>query len=240
MEQIISYIQATVSGDKPDNIPNQDYIQVFENETIFVGSVSDGLGSSLHSKDGARLACECVIDILKNENSEVEFNTLSGKITKQWQHLVEQNDGLIKDYRTTNSFVSVFKKDKTLIAGQLGDVMISLRIDGLFRHFETSQKEFSNETDCLGSGKGEKYKIAKYEFGHSFDFLIATDGISDEIEPLKLEAFQNYLKDKFQYITLENRNSELQSEIETIMKDKNNDDKSLLYTWTNRRINESN
>ncbi len=235
MEQIISYIQATVSGDKPDNIPNQDYIQVFENDTIFVGSVSDGLGSSLYSKDGARLACECMIDILKNENSEVDFNALSDNITKHWQHLVEQNNGLIKDYRTTNSFVSVFKKENIIFAGQLGDVMISLRIDGLFRHFETTQKEFSNETDCLGSGKNERYKIAKYEFGHSFDFLIATDGIGDEIEPLKLEAFQNYLKDKFQNVSIDKRNIELQSEIENIMKDKNNDDKSLLYTWKNRK-----
>lgn len=235
MEQIISYIQATVSGDKPDKIPNQDYIQVFENDTIFIGSVSDGLGSSLHSNDGGRLACECVIDILKKEVSVIDFNTLSEKITKQWQHLVEKNNGLIKDYRTTNSFVSVFKKEKIIIAGQLGDVMISLRIDGLFRHFETTQKEFSNETDCLGSGKNERYKISKYEFGHSFDFLIATDGISDEIEHLKLEAFQNYLKEKFQNISLENRNSNLQSEIEITMRDKNNDDKSLLYTWTNKK-----
>jgi hypothetical protein len=235
MEQIISYIQATVPGDKPDNLPNQDYIQVFENDTIYIGSVSDGLGSSLHSKDGARLACECVIEILKNENSEVDFNALSDKITKHWQHLVEQNKGLIKDYRTTNSFVSVLKKEKIILAGQLGDVMISLRIDGLYRHFEITQKEFSNETDCLGSGKNERYKISKYEFGHSFDFLIATDGISDEIEPLKLEAFQNYLKDKFQDVSVENRNIELQSEIENIMKDKNNDDKSLLFTWTNRK-----
>lgn len=235
MEQIISYIQATISGDKPDNIPNQDYILVFEDDTIFIGSVSDGLGSSIHSKEGARLACECVIDIMKKKVSEIDFNTLSDKITKQWQHLVEQNNGLIKDYRTTNSFITVFKKEKIILAGQLGDVMISIRIDGLFRHFEATQKEFSNETDCLGSGKNERYKIAKYEFGHSFDFLIATDGISDEIEPLKLEAFQNYLKDKFQNISLENRNSELQSEIEIIMRDKNNDDKSLLYTWTNRK-----
>ena len=235
MEQIISYIQATVPGDKPDNLPNQDYIQVFENDTIFIGSVSDGLGSSLRSNDGARMACECVVDILKNENSEVNLNTLSDKITKQWQHLVEQNNGLIRDYRTTNSFVSVFKKEKIILAGQLGDVMISLRIDGLFRHFETTQKEFSNETDCLGSGKNERYKIAKYEFGHSFDFLIATDGISDEIDPLKLEAFQNYLKGKFQNVSTDKRNIELQSEIENIMEDKNNDDKSLLYTWTNRK-----
>jgi hypothetical protein len=176
-----------------------------------------------------------VIEILKNENSEVDFNALSDKITKHWQHLVEQNKGLIKDYRTTNSFVSVLKKEKIILAGQLGDVMISLRIDGLFRHFEITQKEFSNETDCLGSGKNERYKIAKYEFGHSFDFLIATDGISDEIEPLKLEAFQNYLKDKFQNVSTDNRNIELQSEIENIMEDKNNDDKSLLYTWTNRK-----
>jgi serine/threonine protein phosphatase PrpC len=240
MEQIISYIQATVSGDKPDNIPNQDYIQVFENENIFIGSVSDGLGSSVNSKDGARLACECVIDILKKQNSKVDFNTLSDKITKQWQQLIKQNNGLIKDYRTTNSFISVFKNEKIVFAGQIGDVMISLRIDGLFRHFETTQKEFSNETDCLGSGKNEQYKIAKYEFGYSFDFLIATDGISDEIEPSKMEAFQNYLKNRFEFLSLENRNNELHSEIETLMKEKNNDDKSLLYAWTNKISNESN
>lgn len=233
MEQLISYIQATVSGNKPDNIPNQDYIQVFENDLIFVGCVSDGLGSSLHSKDGARLACECVIDILKNEVSEIDSNTLSAKITKQWQHLVEQNNGLINDYRTTNSFVSVFKNEKIILAGQLGDGMISLRIDGLFRHFETTQKEFSNETECLGSGRNEDYKIEKYEFGHSFDFLMATDGISDEIEPLKLESFQNYLKDKYKKLSYDNKNEKLYLEIETIMNDKNNDDKSLLYTWTN-------
>ena len=235
MEQPISYIQATVPGDKPDYIPNQDHIKVFENDTIFIGSVSDGLGSSIHSKDGAALACECVVDILKKENSEIGFNTLSDNITKQWQRLVEQNNGLIKDYRTTNSFISVFKSEKIILVGQLGDVMISLRIDGLFRHFETAQKEFSNETDCLGSGNFERYKIAKYEFGHSFDFLIATDGISDEIDPFKLEAFQNYLKDKFQDLSVEFRNSELKSEIETIIQDKNNDDKSLLYSWTNRK-----
>ena len=235
MEQIISYIQATIPGDKPDNIPNQDYIKIFENDTIFICTVSDGLGSSRLSKDGAALACECVVDILKKENSETGFNALSDKITKKWEHLVEQNNGLIKDYRTTNSFISVFKSEKIILAGQLGDVMISLRIDGLFRHFETTQKEFSNETDCLGSGNIERYKIEKYEFGHSFDFLIATDGISDEIDPMKLEAFQNYLKNKFQDVSVEFRNSELKSEIETIMQDKNNDDKSLLYTWTNRK-----
>lgn len=240
MEQIISHIQATVHGEKPDNIPNQDYIQTFENDTIYIVSVSDGLGSSLHSDEGAKLACECVIEILKNESSEVDFKNLSEKVINEWKQLVEQKQGLIKDYRTTNSFVSVFKKEKTILAGQLGDVMISLRIDGLFRHFETTQKEFSNETDCLGSGRNENFKLAKYDFGHSFDFLIATDGINDEIEASKMEAFHNYLKAKFENVIFENRNSELQSEIETIMQDKNNDDKSLVYTWTNKKLNGSN
>ena len=240
MERIISHIQATIHGDKPDNIPNQDYIQTFENDTIYIVSVSDGLGSSLLSDEGARLACECVIDVLKKESSEVDFKNLSEKITNEWQQLVEQKQGLIKDYRTTNSFVFVLKNENTIIAGQLGDVMISLRIDGLFRHFETTQKEFSNETDCLGSGRKESFRLAKYNFGHSFDFLIATDGISDEIEPSKMEAFHDYLKSKFQNVLPENSNNELQSEIESIMKDKNNDDKSLVYTWTNKKINESN
>ncbi len=240
MDQFISHIQASVHGIKPDNIPNQDYIQTFETDTIYIVSVSDGLGSSLHSDEGAKLACGCVIDILANENSGVDFKNLSEKIVNEWQQLAKLKQGLIKDYRTANSFVAVFKKEKTILAGQLGDVMISLRIDGLFRHLETTQKEFSNETECLGSGRNENFKLAKYDFGHSFDFLIATDGISDEIEPSKIEAFHDYLNAKYENVIFENRNSELQSEIENIMQDKNNDDKSLVYTWTNKKHNGSN
>ncbi|MBK6978908.1 MAG: protein phosphatase 2C domain-containing protein [Cytophagaceae bacterium] len=83
---------------------------MFENDTIFVGSVSDGLGSSLYSKDGARLACECMIDILKNENSEVDFNALSDKITKHWQQLVEQNNGVIQGLQNNKFVLSVSKR----------------------------------------------------------------------------------------------------------------------------------
>ena len=50
MKEIISHITASVRGEKPDNIPNQDYIQTFENDTIFIASISDGLGSSLYSE----------------------------------------------------------------------------------------------------------------------------------------------------------------------------------------------
>lgn len=235
MEKFISYMKATVPGEKPDSLPNQDYIQMFENDKIFISSVSDGLGSSLHSKDGARLACECVIDMLKNENSDIDFIELSDKIKKQWHFLVEKNKGNIKDYRTTNSFVSIFKNEKVILAGQLGDVMISLRIDGLFRYIKINPKEFSNETDCLGSGQNERYKIAKYKFGHSFDFLIATDGISEELDSSKIEAFHDYLMDKYNPIAPEKRDIVLQSEIEFIMKDKNNDDKSLVYVWTTQK-----
>ena len=139
-------------------------------------------------------------------------------------------------YRLDNYLIdhAKFVASKSL-PGFYREVAPTLSEFGLFRHFETTQKEFSNETDCLGSGKNERYKITKYEFGHSFDFLIATDGISDEIDPLKLEAFQNYLKDKFKDVSVEFRNSELKSEIETIMQDKNNDDKSLVYSWTNKK-----
>lgn len=233
MKQDISFIHATIRGDKPEDIPNQDYIQVHEDETLFIVSVSDGLGSSIFSKEGAQIACECVIDAFKKANSSINCSQLSELLTINWQDRIEQKQGQLKDYRTANSFIIVFKSEGLIVSGQLGDVMISLRIDGLFMPLETTQKDFSNETECLGSNRNEPYRILKYEFQQSFDFLIATDGIGDEIDPMKLNAFQNYLKNKFQNESIEVMNRKLRVELETIMKDKNNDDKSLVFAWTN-------
>ena len=42
MELKTTIIQASIRGDKHETIPNQDYINVFENDEFLITTVSDG------------------------------------------------------------------------------------------------------------------------------------------------------------------------------------------------------
>lgn len=234
MEFKTTIIQANIRGDKPETIPNQDYINVFENDDFLIATVSDGLGSSKNSLEGAQIACKSVIEEIQNFQLSSELLLLNNKIKEKWIKEIESISSSISDYRTTNSFIAVFKKEKKIIVGQIGDVLVSLRMDGLFRYLESTSKDFSNETVCLGSGRDENFKLALFEFGHTFDFLIATDGIGDEIQTEKIEALHDYFKNKFQSIEALERNDVLKNEIEEFITEKNNDDKSLVFIWTNK------
>ena len=230
----ISIIQASIRGDKEESIPNQDYIDLFENEDVLIATVSDGLGSSKKSLDGAKIACKIVIQELQSFQTFSNLQLLNELIIMCWEKEIKRLSDSLSDYRTTNSFVAVFKKSQKIIVGQLGDGLVSLRIDGLFRYLQSATKDFSNETECLGSGRNDNFNIALYEFGHSFDFLITTDGIGDELEIEKNETLHDYLKNKFKDIDPSIRNDILKQEIEDFVNEKNNDDKSLIFIWTNK------
>ena len=227
-------IQASLRGNKDEAIPNQDFIQLMENDDILIVSVSDGLGSSKYSLEGAKLACDTVIEKLKDFQFTSDLQLLNEQIKTHWEGEISKLAHSYKEYRTTNSFIAVSKKEKKIIVGQLGDVLVSLRIDGLFRHLHSTRKDFSNETDCLGSGRDENFNLALFEYGHSFDFLIATDGIGDELEISKLESLHDYFKSKFMHIDVSVRNNILMQDIEDFVNKKNNDDKSMVFIWTNK------
>jgi len=228
-------IKATSKGDKDENIPNQDYIKFFEDDNLLVVTISDGLGSSKNSLEGAQEACKIVISEIKKIEEIEEINFLSETILYKWEKSIESKLGNAKDYRTTNSFIAVMKNSNKIIIGQLGDVFVSIRIDGLFRYLGSNEKDFINETSCLGSGRYENYKMAIFDFSHSFDFLIASDGIGDELLEDKNEMLHNYFINKYKNIPAPKRNKVLKKEIAEFLNEKNNDDKSLVFVWTNMK-----
>ena len=234
MELKTTIIQASIRGDKHETIPNQDYINVFENDEFLISTVSDGLGSSKNSLKGAQIACKSVIDEIQKFRLSSELQFLNNKVKERWKKEIESISSSVSDYRTTNSFIAVFKKEKKIIVGQIGDVLVSLRMDGLFRYLESTSKDFSNETVCLGSGRDENFKLALFEFGHTFDFLIATDGIADELQTEKIETLHDYFKNKFQNIEESRRNDALKCDLEEFLNEKNNDDKSMIFIWSNK------
>lgn len=234
MELTTAVIQASIKGDKEEGVPNQDNIEVFEDNNLLIVTISDGLGSSKNSLEGARIACQCVIEEIQKYKLSTNLTILDERIRENWSKEIKLLTDTVSNYRTTNSFIAVIKNVNKIIIGQLGDVLVSIRIDGLFRYFESINKDFSNETCCLGCSRNDKYKLTLYDYGHSFDFLIASDGIADELQNEKIETLHDYLRHKFQNIEASNRNEILYNEIVEFLIQKNNDDKSLVFVWTNK------
>lgn len=87
----------------------------FDNEELLIAAVSDGLGSSKNSMDGAIIACKAIIDEIRNFKVLSDLQLLDGYIRKRWEEEIKKISNSIIDYRTTNSFIAVFKKDKKII-----------------------------------------------------------------------------------------------------------------------------
>ena len=64
--------------------------------------------------------------------------------------------------------------------------------------------------------------------------MIATDGIADELQIEKIETLHDYFKNKFQNIEESKRNNALKCDLEEFLIEKNNDDKSMIFIWSNK------
>lgn len=232
MNYQVNIIKASCKGQKDATTPNQDYIKKSSNDSLLVVSVSDGLGSSNKSLDGAKLACRVVWKCVQAMLDLPDWNGLATAIPHIWNAAIQQQEGDKREYRTTNSFVAVVKKRKQIIVGRLGDVLVAVRLDGKLHLLRNTEKDFINETECLGSHSGQEYKIDVFEYREHFEFLLASDGIGDELEPNTMEFFLDYLKSKYHLIKVKKRNKVLKKEITQYLAYKNNDDKSLVFAWS--------
>jgi serine/threonine protein phosphatase PrpC len=220
-------------GKRKGNHPYQDYLIVDDNDNCLIATLSDGLGSSLHSSEGAQIACRTIVDYFKsNLNQQFDSNYINECILKEWEIRVREKSQAIAEYRTTNSFIVVLKKEKRVIVGQIGDSLVAYRMDGNMMQMSISDKDFLNETNCLGGRKNQKYELSSHQYHNNLSFLITSDGFGDELISDKMDLLFDYFKTKYSKISRENRNHELKKEIKQFLNEKNNDDKSVIFVWT--------
>ena len=84
-----------------------------------------------------------------------------------------------------------------------------------------------NETDGLGF-KIHQFITFDFAFNKDICFLMATDGIGDEIEWNKINEMLYYCKTKFDY----NNNISFEDEIRNVFEKLNYDDKTLIIGWS--------
>jgi len=219
-------IKTSIKGDKS---VNQDAILTYEDATLVVLALADGLGSAPCSEKGSRTICRSIVSAVRK--SILTSAPLSGtNIVDYWEAQLRMKGFNPQDCLTTSSFVLINKKNKKVTAAQIGDSQIYLILDGIFID-NTKEKDFANITECVGSSNGVKYSITSHFFENTIRTLIASDGICDELEPNSIPLMADYLVKRYSAIPKRRRNLALSGEVRRSFSKRNSDDKSMIFLW---------
>ena len=224
-------IYASCKSPKGDH-PYQDFIKVSETERYLLAALADGLGSSKHSAKGASLICDVLSDLFSKfyfGNSSVR--EILHNAIGEWYKRLEKKEVNPKDYLTTSSFIFIDKNSHKATFGFIGDSLIAFRKGASPIITLSEEKDFLNETNCIGTSKHPQYNITEIDIDSSLDFIIASDGFGDELIAEKIGQLFNYLIGKYSRTKPQKRNRDFKIELSSTMRDKNSDDKSVIFGW---------
>jgi serine/threonine protein phosphatase PrpC len=201
-------------GHIADEMPNQDAVYVYQDKYdpdkgLAIG-LSDGLGTSPCSDIGAamatKIACEQLTLHLQriNENvtevmdlSDSAYGTVSAaaNIVMQWRVTISKNSNVHRDYACT-SLVAVVV-DNLLCVGQLGDGLAGILMpDRSYQTISIPRTTYSNVTESIADSDAvDKWKWAVFDHTEEMPIMIflASDGISDDLEPESINEFLGQL-----------------------------------------------
>lgn len=226
-----SIIHASCKGNKGD-LPYQDYVSVQEGSSYSFAIVADGLGSSSSSARGANIICSMLVE---------RFNSVGGylfdikeeveKAVENWYSYFEKLGVSANECLTTCSFIFIDHLYNIAKIGFVGDSPIFYRRNGGKVLSTITEKDFLNETSCVGTDRRPVFTIQEIPFVGKLDFLICTDGFGDEIIIEKVDALFDYFFEKYSKIKVNKRNKLLKQELVSSVQDINNDDKSIVFGW---------
>jgi len=225
-------ISASCKG-RPKGHIYQDHLSVFESETCLLAVVADGLGSAVSSSRGSELICQILSEIASGIDWRVHnIPEVLNTSVSEWYRRLEVKGVSARDCCTTCSAIIVNKLRGIAYLCQIGDSPIFYRIDTEDVKVISSEKEFLNETDCIGPSVHPSFSVIEKHFCRGIEFLVASDGFGDEVVLEAADSLFEYFKSKYSKIREKKRNRTLKIELIETMQDKNNDDKSIIFGWT--------
>ncbi len=224
-------IFASCKGQKEKH-PYQDFIQVVKSDGYLLAALADGLGSSRFSSRGASLICLILAEQFERGfSSGMTFEDILFEAISSWYDKLDVKGINPKDCLTTSSVLFLKKDERKAYLAQIGDSLLAYRCDGKDVVCLSEDKDFLNETDCIGTSKRSNYHIHEIIFENSLDFLIASDGFGDEIMKDNIGGLFDYFISSYSSVRPDRRGKALKKEIVETMQDKNNDDKSVIFGW---------
>ncbi len=195
--------------------------------------VSDGVGSCPHARHGAKCACEAVVQSVKKW-SKLSGGTPTELITQiepTWQRLVLPfPPGASK----ATCLFALKRPDGNLLIGGLGDGMAVIKRGGEDTEWIHGQRgdNFSNNTRALGQNlQVSNWTLQDFRVTGEAIVLLATDGISDDLIPDRVDDFVIWLLEEFGAMPPLKRWHSLRRELREWPTPHHIDDKTLVILW---------
>lgn len=229
------YFGASVRGPGHilDRLPNQDAWLGYASERLTYMVVSDGLGSRPLSHIGSRAACRAVAQALGI------WATVPGAPTDKLLRLVHLLWALrihphSKDQCCATCLFAAVTPSSGLILCKLGDGLIQLlRPDGSQLSLDREEEDFTNETTALGVATSLEPWTTRQEPAcpPGTTVLICTDGVADDLQPRRLAAFSEHVRNKYAGVSQLEAQALLAAELRGWATPGHTDDKTLACMW---------
>ncbi len=178
-----------------NGLPNQDSLGVYRSkkrkkELVLV--VADGIGSHKHSDIGSKAIVKSVI-----KNAHLLYDRANKKefVKKTMKTFLKNISPYKKTECGTTCIFSVIFKDR-ICFGQIGDGICCYKINGEFHILNDKESDFLNETISVTSKNSmNRWDIKSYSNPKTFQIMMATDGVADDLVPDMRETFLQRLND---------------------------------------------
>lgn len=221
------------------NVPCQDAWMLGRYSFGEVLVVSDGMGSRPHADIGAKAACRAVLHAAKLWGMHPEAPpTNMIKLTHHiWRLLIHPYPQ--EDCVATCIFAILLARGK-MFAAQLGDGLFYLKTcDSSYCLSEGRDADFTNETIGLGLTTSlSDWHFAEMSLPTSFNMMLCTDGVADDILPDRRADFVGYLREELDPLSPRQRVSLLRRELNNWPTPGHNDDKTLVLAWQKEKASE--
>lgn len=169
-------------------LPNQDALGLWGWKRGWIAAVCDGVGSKPLSQIGSRLAATSVRSTIRSGVSWENPNTVVQILRRAW---VKGIKPLSPNEGATTVLMAACNPSGNALVAQLGDGIVLYSSNGQFGVLTPARTGFVNETTALGlSTSDDEWHVARLQLSRPGDgVLLATDGISDDLQPERLEKF---------------------------------------------------
>lgn len=215
-------------------VKKQDAWCRYRNNSVAMIAVCDGLGSRQKSDLGAQFACSAAIDAVKlwAKFPKAALSFLPRMIKTIWEIRLADVDP--QDCSTTCLVACITREGRTVITG-LGDgIALVRKPDGDLIQVVQRSTEFTNQTFALGAphrlADWQTYEMEETPPGTAL--LLATDGISDDLESEKLPDFVEWLINNFCTLKPRERNISLRKALQDWPTPLHQDDKTLAMLYS--------
>lgn len=191
--------------------------------------VCDGLGSKPYARVGAHAACLAVKEAVQrwSQSEGAPLSYLSNLIEVLWRLRIHP---LEPDSAATTCLLALASRSGVWVLGGVGDGLLLTRTGRELRTVIGPRGEgFANETTGLGVSRGSSawtlVQLAPTEEDRMA--VLATDGVSDDLVPEKLDGFCNWLVSSFEDLSPSRRWRRLAAELRSWPTPGHLDDKTL-------------